>query len=216
MAKKVKKKAPPKKKPVHKSVTRSKKGVDSPPSISRPAEQFLATLFDTETTGLIDNHTIKLDKQPHVIEFYAGVFDLKSGKLEGEYDTLIKPPVVISDEITKITGITNEMVVGKQSFSHHASAIFSFLTRGKINIAHNMSFDQEMIDIEAERLGHVVKWPRNICTVEQTVHLKSHRLTMTALHEHLFGEKFEGSHRARVDVQALARCCVELHRRRVI
>jgi hypothetical protein len=38
-------------------------------------------------------------------------------------------------------------------------------------------------------------------------------MTMAGLHEYLFKEKFEGAHRARVDVQALKRCCLELMRR---
>jgi hypothetical protein len=33
---------------------------------------------------------------------------------------------------------------------------------------------------------------------------------MSALHQHLFGEPFEGAHRAKQDTLALLRCCVEL------
>ena len=79
-----------------------------------------------------------------------------------------------------------------------------------------MSFDQEMIDIEAERLGQILRWQRLVCTVEQTVHLRGHRLSLSLLHQHLFDEPFAGAHRAKVDVAALIRCSVELHKRRVI
>jgi DNA polymerase III alpha subunit (gram-positive type) len=80
-------------------------------------------------------------------------------------------------------------------------------------IAHNASFDQEAINIEANRLGRIIKWPTCRCSVEQTIHLKGKRLTLGALHEHLFGARFDDAHRARADVMALVRCCCELHKR---
>ena len=42
-----------------------------------------AFIFDTETTGLVKNRTIKLDDQPEVIEFYGALVDLskKGGKI---------------------------------------------------------------------------------------------------------------------------------------
>jgi DNA polymerase-3 subunit alpha len=80
-------------------------------------------------------------------------------------------------------------------------------------IAHNASFDREVVDIEAERLKAIVAWPRVICTVEQSTFLKGYRLSLSELHEFLTGTKFAGAHRAKVDVEALARCVVEMIRR---
>lgn len=184
------------------------------------------TVFDTETSGLIRNRTLKLDQQPEVIEFYACHADLKKkGKVSKELDLLIKPKKPLSDTpnagdkktITEITGITNEMLKKAKPFSAHAKEIASILSGQKIVIAHNASFDREMIDIEFERCGvKNFKWPQVICTVEQTIHLKGFRLSMSNLHQELFGEPFPGAHRAKVDVQALLRCCVELHKRDII
>ncbi len=71
-----------------------------------------------------------------------------------------------------------------------------------------------MIDIEFERLKATkVAWPRVICTIEQTMHYIGRRMTLSVLHEHLFGEKFQGAHTAFGDVSALVRICVELHKR---
>jgi hypothetical protein len=42
------------------------------------------------------------------------------------------------------------------------------------------------------------------------------RLTLSNLHEHLFGEKFKDAHRARSDVMALVRVARELRRRGLI
>jgi DNA polymerase III epsilon subunit-like protein len=80
-------------------------------------------------------------------------------------------------------------------------------------IAHNASFDVEMVDIEAARCGAKIVWPRCLCTVEQSSYVIGHRLTLGALHEHLLGEKFEGAHRAKVDVAALIRCVAEMVKR---
>jgi len=49
--------------------------------------------------------------------------------------------------------------------------------------------------------------------VEQTQHLKGHRLSLGDLHDLLLGERFSGAHRARADVMALARCVSEMIRR---
>ena len=58
-----------------------------------------AVIFDTETTGLVKNRTIKLDNQPEIIEFYGALVDLgKKGKILKEVDTLIKPNKALSME----------------------------------------------------------------------------------------------------------------------
>jgi hypothetical protein len=70
-----------------------------------------------------------------------------------------------------------------------------------------------MIDLEAKRLNRVIKWPPLVCTVEQSIHYKGHRMNLGDLHEHLLGVRFSGAHRAKEDVDALVRCCVEMRKR---
>ena len=170
-----------------------------------------ALIFDTETTGLISNRTVRLDRQPHIIEFYGCIADLKTGEIERELDILIKPPVEISAEITKITTITNDLVRESLPFAAHAADIKALIESAPLVIAHNMAFDREMVEIEMERAGQKITWPPILCTVEQTLHIKGFRLTLSTLHEHLLGAPFSGAHRAKVDVSALLRCCVKLH-----
>jgi DNA polymerase-3 subunit epsilon len=172
-----------------------------------------ALIFDTETTNLISNHSMKLDQQPSIVEFCGWVVDLATGNVEGELDLLIKPPNGVTEETTKITGLTDEMLKDEPTFAEQAYDIKNFIEGREAVIAHNLSFDAEMIDLEFERLGQKITWPRKICSVEQSLHLKGFRLKLSDLHELLFGEKFEGAHRARVDVKALTRCCVELFKR---
>ena len=175
-----------------------------------------ALILDTETTGLIDNHTIKIDKQPEVIEYYGCAVDLVTGNINQELSLLIKPsrPSVVTDEITRITGLKYDDLKEAPGFMQVANEIFGQIEKAPAIIAHNLSYDKEMLEIEAERLGRKINWPSPlICTVEQTVHLKGYRLNLSDMHEMLFGVRFDGAHRAKVDVQALTKCCVELKRR---
>jgi DNA polymerase III epsilon subunit family exonuclease len=175
-----------------------------------------ALIFDTETNGLAENRTIKLERQPSIIEFYCCLVDLKTGNVAFEFDTLIKPPKPLDEVIVEITGLTDDMLKEQPSFAQVADNIITAIESAPLVIAHNASFDKEMVDIEAGRIGRIIDWPRVLCTVEQTIYLTGKRLTLTALHEYLFGVKFNDAHRAKIDTQALARCCVELYERELL
>lgn len=172
-----------------------------------------AFIFDTETTDLINSGLLKLEQKPSIIEFYGELVDLENGEVELEREYLFKPPKPIAPEITKITNITNEMVADAPPFASAGDEIRNVIETSDVVIAHNVSFDKEMVDIEFERLGQKVRWPRLICTVEATICMKGFRLNLTSLHNELFGEPFSGAHRARQDVGALKRCVLELYRR---
>jgi DNA polymerase-3 subunit epsilon len=170
-----------------------------------------ALLFDTETDGLIDNLTIAIDRLPNVLEFYGCYADLGSGEIDQELNLLIKPPKPIPAEVTGITGIDDSMVADAPSFGDVSNQIKLFIESAPLVIAHNLSYDRDVINTEFRRLGQTIAWPPGLCTVEQTIHIKGFRLSLSALHETLFSEPFSGAHRAKVDVQALLRCCVRLY-----
>jgi DNA polymerase III epsilon subunit family exonuclease len=180
------------------------------------AKGTIAFLFDTETTGLISNNSLPLDKQPEIIEFYGCLADLETGEIYEDFETFCKPSDPITEEITKITSITNEMVTKAPRFKSVADRIQELIEKAPVVIAHNLSFDVEMLDIEFKRMNRKLRWPRLVCTVEQTVHIKGFRLSLGALHEYLFSESFTGAHRAKADVHAMLRCCCELKKRDVI
>jgi DNA polymerase III subunit alpha len=172
-----------------------------------------AFIFDTETTGLVRNHVTDFDNQPEIIEFYGATVDLKTGKKYAELEFLIKPRKQRTDKVMKETKskISDELLENADGFEKCAPAIRKYIeTSAPVVIAHNASFDKEMVDLEFERIGQMIKWPRAICTVEQTIHLTGQRMGLTVLHEYLFNEKFAEAHRAKADTQALIRCCIEL------
>lgn len=175
-----------------------------------------ATVFDTETTDLVTNRTLRLDRQPEVIEFSACYVDLDTGEEIEWLDHLIKPKSNLREKTTKITRITDEMIASSPPFSDVADSIFNFLERGDAVIAHNFAFDRSVMDIEAERLNRTIAWPHGLCSVEQTMWIKGARLKLEDLYFELFKVRFAGAHRARNDVKALVDCCVELRKREAL
>jgi len=167
-------------------------------------------VFDTETTDLINNSVVSDKHQPHIIEFYGCVVD-DGGKVVEELEFLCDPGVPITSDTTRITGIKAEDIAGKQKFDFHSEEVRRIIHSCDSVVAHNLKFDMSMVDVELNRLGKKVMWPKTqICTVEETEWFMGYRLNLSSLHEHLFGMKFEGAHRAKVDVQALVRCFNEL------
>ena len=169
-------------------------------------------IFDTETTGLIDNTLIREQHQPRIIEFFGQVINGK-GKPVEELEFLCDPGIQIQPIITKITGLTNVVLKQQEPFNKYADDVIKIIESCNRVVAHNMSYDHMITEFEMRRLGLEVGWPEMVCTVEQTEWFKGHRLNLQALHEFLFDKPFPDAHRARNDVEALTRCYVELVKR---
>ena len=182
----------------------------------------IITFFDTETDSLIENSARRLDKQPRIIELFAlqmkqdGDGGAASFSEIGTYNQLFAYPRKLSEEVMKITGLTDDDLAGKPAFAAKASEVAAFLTSGDRVVAHNLSYDKAVVEAELARLEKTISWPELLCTVEATEHLKGYRLSLTALHEYLFGEAFASAHRAENDVRAMADCYMELVRREEI
>ena len=164
-------------------------------------------IIDTETTGLIKNSLQPLERQPHIVELFALSLDKDN---EEKFHSFFKQSVKLSEEIIRITGINDAMLVDAPFFSESAENIKLMIEGHNEVIAHNAAFDTGMIDLEMKRAGLTVTWPKIICTVESTIHIKGHRLKLSDLHQVLFGEDFDGAHRAESDVRALRRCVLKL------
>lgn len=163
-------------------------------------------IFDTETTGLVNEATSDLAQQPHVIEF-AGVHIDQGGEIVAEMSMLFKPPIPkLPDIITKITGITDETLADKLPFNCEAVQRFVNAADVSTAVAHNFAFDKAMLGFEFARQNQTIEWPkRKICTVEASVAVKGRRMKLGDLHREFFGEGIVGAHRALNDVKALAR-----------
>jgi len=171
------------------------------------------TVFDTETTGLIDNPARKLEKQPEIVSIAIQNINLATGELGGEYYQMFKPTRPIPQDVTKIHGITNEMVENSPSIELALSYIIGTLEMSQLIIGQNISFDKSMVELECKRYNRSIKWPKTMDLVENSIFTKGYRLSLTNLHMELFGTNFDSAHRANVDVLITAKCATEMFRR---
>ena len=169
-------------------------------------------IFDTETTDLVKNRITALTRQPEIVAFYCGVYSPK-GKLVDELDFKVKPKRPMTPENIAIHGITNEELAERPSFSKYAKTVIAFMQGCDRVVAHNLSFDRDMVEIELDRLALPMRWPPGICTVEQSQSITGQRINLSDLHGYLFGKRFDEAHTAHADGAALARCYFELVKR---
>lgn len=183
--------------------------------------KMIVTIFDTETTGLIKPKASDIKEQPYITEIYCLKVKQEGNDFEviGEFESLIKPPVPLSEEITRITGLTDHDLKDSPSFAKIAKELAEFHTGVDRMVAHNLAFDRSMLANELVRCGKVLNFPwpvQHVCTVEKTMHIEQRRLSLTKLHQELFGEDFPDAHRAKNDVLPLYRCYKELVKRGAI
>lgn len=122
-------------------------------------------------------------------------------KIIDTYETLLDPECAIPYHITKLTGITQDMVAGAPKFYEVAKKIVEF-TEGAIFVAHNVRFDYSFIRAEFARLGYTYT-RKQLCTVRLARKafpgLPSYSLGNLIKH---FNIKVKNRHRAMADTQA--------------
>jgi DNA polymerase-3 subunit epsilon len=120
-------------------------------------------LLDLETTGATPSyHRIT---EIALIRFEYGVETER-------WQTLVNPGVSISSFISRLTGITNEMVQGAPTFEDVASILYDYLD-GAVLGAHNVRFDYGFLKSEYGRLGAVLR-QKVMCTVKLSRTLYPH------------------------------------------
>lgn len=165
-----------------------------------------ALIIDFETTGLTLHPDAKSHLQPRAIEF-AGVLVAVDGSVMEEDSFLINPGVQISDEINKITGITNEQLIDAPSFEVVAPRIARLMAQANALIAHNLPFDRAILQHELTLAGLLEGWrwpPQELCTVQMYEPMWGRRPRLIELYESIMGKPYEQTHRALDDVRALA------------
>jgi DNA polymerase III epsilon subunit-like protein len=174
----------------------------------------IATVFDTETTGLIENPARKLDSQPEIISLAIQNVNLEEGQIYDTYYKEFRPIKPLSKQITEITKITNEQLANAESIEKQFHYIMHRFRCASLIIGQNVRFDMDMIELECRRYNYPPpRWPRILDLVQNTVHLKGYRLSLTNLHLELFGTAFESAHDAAVDCTATSKCAIELFKR---
>lgn len=173
-------------------------------------------IFDTETTGLAKSNDSPVRIQPRIIELYAvKVFPDSPSTVKEELHLFFDPEKpraewpVIKDLGENGSMISEEMLADAPTFAESLVKVQDFWLGATVTVAHNLSFDLNMLYAELKRVDAVTRFPwtpRCICTVEQSEQIRGNRMSLMDLHMHLFGEGFEEAHLASKDTQALHRC----------
>ena len=156
-------------------------------------------VVDIETTGT----DVTSDKITEI-----GAVRIKNGAIIESFQTLIDPEVQLSKRIIELTGITDEMLVGKPKIHEVYPDFFKFLGDA-VFVAHNADFDFRFLRNVGKELGYYLN---NEC--EDTLliarkklpWLSNHKLNTVCAH---FGIEFR-HHRALSDAFATAEALIEL------
>lgn len=170
-----------------------------------------ALVFDFETTGLPYHPNARPRLQPRAIEF-AGLLVDKKGNERAELNFLCNPGQEISAEITKITGITNEMLQDQKPFREFLPRLRQIVSAADILIAHNLPFDHGIMSHELATILELETWPwpkHNLCTAQLYEPSWGRRPRLIELFESVTGTKYEQTHRALDDVRALAKIVLQ-------
>ena len=151
-------------------------------------------VFDIETTGLY------ADKD-RITEI--GAVKVEKGVITDTFSTFVNPEIPIPEFITKLTGITDEMVAGAPPAEQALDGFLSFTGNLPV-VAHNASFDTGFIKHNARLFGRsfenavvdTLQLSRNMFP-----ELGKYKLNLVAKH---LGVKLENHHRAVNDAGATA------------
>jgi DNA polymerase III subunit epsilon len=164
----------------------------------------LLLVFDTETTGLPLHPNAPLIKQPKIIEF-GGILLLNGEEVE-EISFLVDPQESLSEEIIKITGITDDDLRGQLPFSARVEELKKLFERCAGCAAHNLPFDKTMMVNDLRRCGQETNFPwpgREMCTVGIYKEQWGRNPKLTELYANIMGKPLAQTHRALGDVRAL-------------
>ncbi len=156
-------------------------------------------VFDIETTGLdlMSNGITEI-----------GAVKIANGKICEQWTTLVKPDYPITEEITRLTGISEDMVKDSPKISSVIPDFIKFI-EGAIIVAHNAEFDLKFIKRFAGAEEYDVK-----NKVNDSLELARECLPQLRKHDlHTVAEYFKivfNHHRALSDAYATAEIFIEL------
>lgn len=181
--------------------------------------------FDTETNGLPRNFNApmtELNNWLRVIQLAYILFE-DDGTIVEQYCELIQPDgwEIPKEKFWIDNGYTTE--INQEKGVPMSEALGHFLRdyeKADLMVAHNIAFDYPIIGAELLRYNRrsskklpkfcTMKSTTNICKIPSPRGFGYKWPKLIELHEHLFGEGFDGAHDALEDVRATGRCFFEL------
>ena len=185
-------------------------------------------IFDTETTGLPKNWRAPIsdtENWPRCVQIAWQVHD-ELGNLIESKSYIVKPDDYdIPFESEKIHGIST-LLAEKEgvNLDDILNEFNESISKSKFIIGHNVNFDLNVIGCEFYRIGlssnieltdvldTCTELTAELCKLPGGRGGKFKLPTLTELHEFLFSSPFQDAHNASADVEATARCFLELIR----
>ncbi len=161
-------------------------------------------VVDVETTGGRGaNHRVT----------EIGAVKVRGGKVVDQFQTLLNPQRNIPSNISRLTGITPEMVADAPYFADVADEFESFM-EDAIFVAHNVEFDYGFIAAECKRLGRSFRHAK-LCTCASMRRLyPGHRSYSLAALTRAFDIPLRQHHRALCDAEAAAELLLLINEKR--
>ena len=117
----------------------------------RPLHEVVFVILDLETSGAAPSTGAAITE--------IGAVKVRSGEIIGEFQTFVNPQHGLSDFITSLTGITDEMLADAPKIKSVLPDFFEFLGSDKetVLVAHNAPFDLGFLKAAAKK--HKCAWP---------------------------------------------------------
>lgn len=188
-------------------------------------------IFDTETTGLPKRYDAPISDSANWPRFVQIAWQLHDdrGRLVEHLDFIVRPEGFdIPFDAEQVHGISTALAEEKGIPLNEGLKKFNAaLNKTKFIVGQNLGFDVKIMGAEFYRAGMetpLMDLPVLDTCTEKTADLcqipggrggKYKLPNLTELHEKLFEEPFAEAHNATADVEATARCFLELVRRRL-
>jgi DNA polymerase-3 subunit epsilon len=132
-----------------------------------------------------------------------GAVKIRNREVVAEWHSLINPLRSIPAHITRLTGITNEMVRDAPLFAEIADSFMQFMANG-IFVAHNVNFDYGFISYEYERLERRFRFPKLCTCAGMRRRYPGHESYSLGRLTDIYGIDLKDHHRALCDARAAA------------
>lgn len=182
--------------------------------------------FDTETSGLPNKKSPRIELQPHIMQLAISLYD-KDRRPVYEVSTLVALPegAMCSPEALDTHGITPELSRKYGVLPKTAIALLRHACmRADLVVAHNLQFDEKLVGFACERNNESfspLDSKEKFCTLEATTNIlripptesmikwghgdKFKSPKLEEAYRFFFGEEISGAHDALVDTRACAR-----------
>jgi len=166
--------------------------------------------IDFETTGLLAPTAAPLDVQPHIVQIAFLLLDPDFAEVTS-FNELVRPPIHIPAEVSRIHGITDDQVKDRKTFAVFAKELRS-LSNEATWIGQNVPFDQGCLYHELRRLGTDWKPTPSLDLMDFIRAKWGKRRKLGDVYLDLFGERFAGAHDALADIRATVKCLAALRK----